>query len=146
MENASKALIISAEILLGVLLLTLMVYAFHAMGSFSDTVDKNIETKTIAEFNTKFERFQNKNLTAQDVVTIINLAKQHNEKMETEAVTILLNGGKLPLNKYTEEKSNEFIQNNSFNSNNEIQYFTCTGMNYNKETGKIDQIVLKKLQ
>ncbi len=146
MENASKALIISAEILLGVLLLTLMVYAFHAMGSFSDTIDKNIETKNVAEFNTKFERFQNKDLTAQDIVTMINLAKQHNEKMEAEAVTILLNGGKLQLNKYTEKELNDFIQSNSFKSNDEIQYFTCIQMNYNKETGKINQIVLKKAQ
>lgn len=145
MENASKALIISAEILLGVLLLTIMVYAFHLMGSFSDTVDKNIETKNVAEFNTKFEKFQNKNLTAQDIVTIINLAKQHNEKMDTEAVSIILNGKKLSLDKYTEKELNAQIKENSLDKD-EIQYFTCTGMNYNKETGKIDQIVLKKLQ
>lgn len=145
MENASKALIISAEVLLGVILLTLMVFVFRAMGTFSDTVDKNIETKNIAEFNTKFEQFQNKNLTAQDIVSIINLSKQYNEKMQAEVVTVIVNGGKVQLNRFTEEKANTFIQANSFNGN-ERQYFICTGIDYSKETGKVSQIVLKKLQ
>lgn len=145
MENASKALIIAAEVLIGVLLLTLMVFLFHSMGTFSDTVDKNIETKNINEFNVKFENYCKKNiLTAQDVITIGNLAKRYNEQSENIQVTVLVAGVESKYNRIynlTDELSYEFIKQYS-NENNAI--FECQSIHYNETTGKIDKIQLKK--
>ena len=154
MENTSKALIIAAEILMGVLLLTLMAFTFRALGNFSDAVNSNIETKNINEFNTKFEKYRGrKDLTAQDVITIGNLAKQYNAGIEEKQelpITVTVVGVE---NKYakpyqlTDELAYEFIQRYSNEtSTKQIIRFECKKENieYNKITGKINKIVLKK--
>lgn len=155
MENTSKALIIAAEILIGVLLLTLMVFTFRALDNFSDAVDSNIETKNIGEFNARFEKYRGKNdLTAQDVITIGNLAKQYNIEVQEEQllvnVTVLGVESKYAKpHKLTDELAYEFIKKYSNEANtNQIIRFECKkeNMEYNKTTGKINQIVLKKLE
>lgn len=143
MENASKALIIAAEVLLGVLLLTLLVFAFRAMASFSDTVDKNIETKNLNEFNTKFEIYRRNDLTAQDVITIGNLAKKYNRESESIQVTVNVSGTESKYGKVhqlSDDNTYEFIEKYSSNT------FKCENMEYNQTTGRIQKITLKKVQ
>lgn len=143
MENASKALIIAAEVLIGVLLLTLMVFAFRAMGSFSDSVDKNIEMKNLSEFNTKFEIYRKNDLTAQDVITIGNLAKKYNRESDSIQVTVNVNGTDSKyenVHRLSDTDTYEFIKKYSANT------FECENMEYNKTTGKIQKITLKKVR
>ena len=156
MENASKALIISAEVLLGVILLTLMIFAFRAMGTFSDTVDKNIQMKMVSEFNAQFEPYKQDGkkdkITAQDIITMGNAAKQYNEQMGMIKIQVKITGVSASYqnaHKLDDETAYEFIKTYSTKTSeggaiSEIQYFTCTQMNYDKDTGKVNQIVLKK--
>lgn len=150
MENASKAFIIAAEVLLGALLLTLIVFLFGAAGNFSNTVDKNIETKNINEFNAKFERYhKRKNLTAQDVITIANLAKEYNKKIgSTEIAVTVLNVESKYRNAHQLENqfTYDFIEQYSYQSSTkDITYFECQSIEYNDATRKVKQIVIKKL-
>ncbi|MCI9016776.1 MAG: hypothetical protein HFJ53_06410 [Clostridia bacterium] len=153
MENASKALIITGGVLLGVLLLILMVFMFRSMGGFSKAVNENIEKKTVAEFNAPFEKYdKNANLTAQDVVTISNLVRSNNKKMQTEgtqnAIVMNLTGvGSYSnmANKYlmdTQEENyrkitNEFIKQYSVDKKST---FKCTGVKYDKKTALVNRI------
>lgn len=153
MENASKALIYAGEILLGVILLTLMVFLFQAAGSFSDKVDKNIETKVINEFNAPLEKYRGKtDITVQDIVTIGNYAKQYNEQIgEVKLKVIVYNvESKYMLAHILSDNKNqqyEFIQKYSNDINtSEIVYFECIKMNYSEETGRINIIELKKIE
>lgn len=83
MENASKALMISAEVLIGIILASLMVFLYVTMSSWGRGIEENINIKEVYEFNAKFTVYdQREDLTAQDVVSIINLAKNYNEKYE----------------------------------------------------------------
>lgn len=83
-ENISKALIMTAEVLIGILLLTIMVYAFSAGRNFSETVNDNIAQKVVTEFNAKFEYYNlREDLTAQDVVTLANLIHSYNTDENT---------------------------------------------------------------
>ena len=93
MENASKALIIAAEVLFGVLLVTVGLFIFRAMGDFSDTVEDNIEQTVIRQFNAQYEEylFKHDKLTAQDVVTLGNLAKNYNDYRGEIAITVKVN-------------------------------------------------------
>ncbi len=93
-ENLSKALIMMAEVLIGILLLTVMAYAFAAGRDFSATINANIEQKTIAEFNAKFEVYNSRsNLTAQDVVTLANLVHDYNTNEHTaETIELQIKG------------------------------------------------------
>ena len=154
-ENTSKALIIVAEILIGVVLLTLMVFTFRALGSFSDAVDYNIQTKNINEFNIRFEKYRGRNdLTAQDIITIGNLAKQYNMGFEEENLPITINvlgveSKYAKPHKITNELTYEFIKKYSNEiGTNEMIRFECKkeDMDYDKITGKINKIVLKKLE
>ena len=83
MENASKALLMSAEVLVGVLIIIVMVYLFVTMQGWAKEVQENIDVKSVYEFNSKFTVYEEReDLTAQDVVSIINLAKSNNQKYE----------------------------------------------------------------
>ncbi len=54
MENASKALIMAAEILLGIILITIAVLGYTSWSEFSKNIHTNIENRNIQQFNTKF--------------------------------------------------------------------------------------------
>lgn len=90
-ENASRALIMAAGVLVGVLLLSLAVYLFTIFGNFGSEMTTQMNEKNLSEFNaqfTKYESYQDENgkwqntCRAQDVVTIANLAKENNNKYE----------------------------------------------------------------
>lgn len=97
MENASKALIMAAGVLLGVMLISFAVYLFSVFGDYSGEVQTQMEARRVEAFNTQFTKYygseQRENpydsnseksydgpilCTAQDVVTIANLAKDSN--------------------------------------------------------------------
>ena len=86
MENASKALIMAAEVLIGIMIISIMVYLFNTMGQYSAETTKRIEDTQIAQFNEQFYRFygtsgNNSNpitCTIHDIVGVANLAHQIN--------------------------------------------------------------------
>lgn len=156
MENASKALIYAGEILVGVLLLTLMVFLFQSLGTFSGTVDQNIETKNINEFNAPLEKYRGrKDITAHDIITMGNYARQYNEKIESKKLKIIIedvDSQYIYAHDFKDqEKQSKFIEKYSTYEDEEtreikIIYFECKQMTYDEETGKINKIIVKKLQ
>ena len=146
MENASKALLIAAEVLLGILIISLGVFLFQAFGEFSMEVDNNIANKNIREFNAQYEEFLSKTtITAQDVITLGNMAKNYNNTQESIAITVKVNNVESKyMNAHTlsDKTTYEFI--NKYSVENKI-YFKCEKVNYNTGTGKIDEIILKKI-
>ena len=81
MENASKALLISAGVLLAILLLSLFAYLMRQMGASTSGIYSTLSQHEISEFNQKFLNYEGrKKLSIQDVITIVNLAKDNNEK------------------------------------------------------------------
>ena len=88
MENASKALLMAAEVLIGILILSLMVYLFATFGSDSAKVNKQLEDNKLAEFNSQYDKYVNKDdVTIYDVITVTNLAIENNKYYELETVT-----------------------------------------------------------
>lgn len=86
MENASKALIIAGGVLIAILLLTLFTYLFSKMANGTSKIYDMMEQSEIAEFNQKFLNYKGRNdLKIQDVVTIINLAKDGTEGPNAKA-------------------------------------------------------------
>ena len=86
MENASKALIMAATILIAVMLISLGTYLFATFGNYSKNINDNINQKTKQEFNAQFTKYETsttgETCTVYDIVTIINLAKNSNNKYE----------------------------------------------------------------
>lgn len=83
MENASKALLMAASVLIGVLLITLLVYVFYFGSEYSSKIKDNIASREAYETNIKFEVYDGrKDLTIHDVQTILNLVKDYNEEAD----------------------------------------------------------------
>lgn len=80
MENASKALLMAAGFLMGLLILSLMVYLFVSFGSNAEEMRGQIEKDRLAQFNSQFTSYQGKEgITIYDVITIAGFATENNK-------------------------------------------------------------------
>ena len=90
MENAAKALTMAAEVLIGVMIISVGVYLFQNFANYSRENYQKMEDTQIAEFNQQFIKFYGKNenrsieCTIHDIVGIANLAKQYNYQNNVE--------------------------------------------------------------
>ena len=60
MENASKALIMAAGVLLGVMIISFAVYLFSTFGSYSNDVYLQMEARRMDSFNSQYTMEQSK--------------------------------------------------------------------------------------
>lgn len=87
MENASKALIMAAGVLIGVLLLSLAVYLFMDFGAKSAEIRNQIESNQLTQFNAQFNVYEGrKDITIYQIISLVNLAKENNEKHKDDGV------------------------------------------------------------
>ena len=79
MENASNALLLAAGVLIGVLILSLMVYLFIDFGSTSAEINSQITEQQLLQFNSKFTSYEGQEeLTIYDVITVASYANENN--------------------------------------------------------------------
>ncbi len=103
MENASKALIMAAGVIVGVLIISIGVYLFYTYADYSLDAYKAMESAQIDQFNSQFLKYYgntltkytdaNKNeysketpilCTTHDIVTLATLANQNNKEFNLE--------------------------------------------------------------
>ena len=93
MENASRALLISAGMLIGILILSLAVYLYASFGSTAKQVNEQREEEKLLKFNTQFTSYDGKdNITIYDVATLAGLATENNIYYEFTKRTARTNG------------------------------------------------------
>lgn len=86
MENASKALIMAAGILIGVIIITIGVYVFINFGDTSKEIQKQIDARVLAEFNNNFTKYEGSNeITIHDILSLANFAKENNKNFEDDS-------------------------------------------------------------
>lgn len=116
MENASNALLMAAGILISVILISIGTYLFTTFGSYSKNINDTLSQTQIEEFNAQFTKYETTPgdettyCTAYDIVSVINLAKDANEKYEEYK------------NITTTRPTNANSQNNTY---------ICVNVNYN---------------
>ena len=104
MENASKALIIAGGVLIVILVLTLFAYINTKMGSGTSNLYSRLEDRNITEFNQKFLNYdENNHLRIQEVVSLINMAKNANINNNIGAQVDVLVDNASYLDKTTDE-------------------------------------------
>lgn len=164
MENASKALLMAATILISVMLVSLATYLFATFGNYSKNINDNINQKTKQEFNAQFTKYETsetgESCTVYDIVTIINLAKNCNDQYEEYQigrindfrndsnsyiyVTII---GENTINEATNTSNlNDFIsRHNTTTTDGEYKdKYNCT-VNISNQTGLVKSITFTKL-
>ena len=134
MENASKALLMAAGVLLGIMIISLAVYLFSNFAGTSSQIHANIEENQIAQFNSQFTTYEGKdNVTIHDVVSMASLATQNNQTYEipyqaadenSSYIAVICNGVSIELgykpNQTTEQRKNEIEQKYNKLISNEV--------------------------
>lgn len=85
MENASKALIMAAEVLIAMVILSLAMYLVITFGNFSQQVHEQNAEIELTKFNSQFTQFEAMDtVTIYDIVTVANYARENNQRYELE--------------------------------------------------------------
>ncbi len=80
MENASKALLMAAGVLIGVLVLSLAVFLFTDFGSKASKIYDRIQENQLTQYNAQYTVYSGReDITIYDIITVANKAKQNNE-------------------------------------------------------------------
>ena len=91
MENAVKALLIAAGVLMGIIIVTLGVNLYSSLSKYVESTQNEIAMTELQKFNDQFFKYVNYNddtrttefiLTIQDVVTAANIAYENNKFYE----------------------------------------------------------------
>ncbi len=160
MENASKALLIAAGVLIGVLILSMAVYLAHVLGEYAAETQSKIDENSVAQFNARFLQYAGlTQLTIQDVITVKNYALENNKEdvnynpsLDTyragvnndyidvyfaETKILAHNQSALILGKNDEDLlKSEMLE---INSGKEYNRFTCE-VEVNAQTGRVNKI------
>ena len=155
MENASNALIIAGEILIAVLVISLFAYIVVQFGNFSTQMHEEMAESQVVTFNSNFTKYSYRaNITAQEIATAINFAKQANDNKDldwndtSEYYTTVYIDGKNVFNSSSYIKNRDEYNNNDkinevilkFIKDNNTKYFSCNaslekrGSKINKKT------------
>lgn len=123
MENASKALIMAAGMLIGILILSLAVFLFADFGAKSQGVYTQIEERQLTQYNAQYTVYSGReDVTIYDIISLANLAKDNNDyykdysNYESEyKVVVKLQGEITELQEM--EESDKQILINTYNAN-----------------------------
>lgn len=86
MENASKALLMAAGILISIIIIGLVVIMFSNLRQSQSETELEKEIMQITKYNQKFEQFNRTILYGSDIVSIINLAEDYNKVQAREDI------------------------------------------------------------
>lgn len=141
MENASKALMMVAGVLIGLLIISLAVYLFLSFASTSADVHKQNEQQQIEQFNSQFTSYVGKEgITIYDVVTVANLATENNRYYDynkrsfaqnpnnaTDSyISVKLGNNTIEKGKETKTNDNELIKKELEKTNeSELPQYNC---------------------
>lgn len=160
MENASKALIMAASILVGVMIISVGVALFNSFSEFSRSTVQKVEDAKIAEWNNNYLKYYGNytddngkerpiQVTAHDIVSIANSAKQNNINYELDTQNYNENTYYLQVQvktdshfeSKTDEEKNKFLKENSLTKNNDntysTKYYMCTEVKVSEATKRV---------
>lgn len=150
MENASKALLMAAGVLIGVLILSLAVFLFVDFGSTSESIYSEIEGAQLTQYNVQYTVFSGRNdITIYEIISVANLANENNNyyKDYTDHVNnydVQVNLGTINLGGYSMDELQDLIKNYSIvDENGDLKYtFSCTEVLYHNN-GRVKKISFK---
>lgn len=152
MENASKALIMAGTILISIMVVSIGVYIINMFGKYTAEQEQERANRQIAEFNAQFLKYEDRDdITAQDIVTVANLAKANNDFYEFETtanadestlyveVNVGTDNNLEKLNRkedFLEDEDNVVVKNAS-GQVERIKYYTCDSVEISNITNRV---------
>ena len=78
MENASKALLIAAGIMIGLIVITMIVYAHHKVSNYYRSKELTLESEQLADFNEQFLGYNRADVRGSDLISLVNKIIDYN--------------------------------------------------------------------
>ncbi len=84
MENASKALIMAASVLIALMIIGALILMFNGLSSYQEVGQQNTREDQVIAFNSQFETYNRKNVRGSDLYSLINRVVDYNRRKSTE--------------------------------------------------------------
>lgn len=84
MENASKALLMAGGVLLTILVITLLLYAWASFSEYQNSLDEAERVQELAKFNSQFTNFARDDIQGYELLSLINKVIDYNQRFSTE--------------------------------------------------------------
>lgn len=133
MENASKALLMAGGMLLAILLVSLLLYAWGLFSKYQSSQDSLAEIEDTAKFNAKFTAYDRNDVQGYELLSLLNQIIDYNERKTTDSIN-----GNSDNYKYisiTIDMGDE-TNRKKLTYNDEIQIFTLKKYTDNELTSK----------
>ncbi len=93
MENATKALLIAAGVMIGTILITIGFILFKYYRGVAKGYETQMTLQEVAKINKEFEKYRDKkNITPQEVIAAVTTAESINERYEDTVITVTVPG------------------------------------------------------
>ena len=93
MENASKALLIAASILIAIILIAVAVKTINSTQGTTDSLEQTMSATEVEMFNNKYTKFVGSNKTSSEVIALVNQLIVNNSRNERGVGIIVENTG-----------------------------------------------------
>ena len=80
MEDAAKALIIAAGIMMGIMIMVIGVTLYSRYRKVAEGYDKLMSTQEISKINKEFEKYEGIEVTPEEVIGVVTYANSFNER------------------------------------------------------------------
>ena len=84
MENASKALIMAAGVLIALIILGALILMFNNLSNYQKVGTQNQRETQVIDFNKQYETYNRKNVRGSDLYSLINRVVDYNRRKSTE--------------------------------------------------------------
>ena len=83
MENATKALLIAATVLIAIIMVTIAVHLYSMYSNQAEEYSETITAVELEKFNSKFDVYIGRDdIKAQEIVSVVNLAKEYDYQIK----------------------------------------------------------------
>lgn len=149
MENASKALIMAAGVLIGILILSLAVFLFIDFGATSKGIYEKIEERQLTQYNAQYTVYEGRSdITIYQIITLRNLAEENNKYYEDYTEYKNNTDYKVQIelpNEMIGKENQDLIDNyNIVNTQGDlINKFKCTKIEYHS-SGRVKKVKIQQ--
>jgi len=80
MENASKALLIAAGIMIGLIVITMIAYAHGKISNYYESKELTLQSEQLADFNKQFLGYNRADVRGSDLLSLVNKIVDYNDR------------------------------------------------------------------
>lgn len=88
MENASKALLMAAGMLIALVIISALLLMFNNLSNYQQAGTQNTRESQVVDFNNQFETYNRKNVRGSDLYSLLNRVTDYNRRKSTEGLNL----------------------------------------------------------